>query len=95
MLRINCPWCGERNMVEFTYGGDATHTAPELSDNTTEAEYFEHVYLRNNPCGLHLEYWHHVNGCRQWLKVRRNTLTHEILEAGAANTVFASEMSEG
>ena len=24
MLRINCPFCGERDHSEFTYGGDAT-----------------------------------------------------------------------
>ena len=84
MLRIPCPWCGERNMVEFTYGGAADRPHPGLAAET--AEYFEHVYLRANPRGPHLEYWHHVNGCRQWLKVKRDTLSHEIQAAMPAAT---------
>ena len=84
MLRIPCPWCGERNMVEFTYGGDASRPHPGLAAET--AAYFEHVYLRANPRGPHLEYWHHVNGCRQWLKVKRDTLSHEIQAAMPAAT---------
>lgn len=79
MLRIPCPWCGERNMVEFTYGGDASRPHPGLA--AEPAAYFEHIYLRANPRGPHLEYWHHVNGCRQWLKVKRDTLSHEIQAA--------------
>ena len=84
MLRIPCPWCGERNMVEFTYGGDASRPHPGLA--AEPAAYFEHVYLRANPRGPHLEYWHHVNGCRQWIKVKRDTLSHEITAAMPAAT---------
>src|SRR5438309_1863013 len=28
MLLIPCPWCGARNQIEFTYGGDATKRRP-------------------------------------------------------------------
>jgi sarcosine oxidase subunit delta len=66
-------------MVEFTYGGDANNVYPGLSEETSEKQYFEYTYLRDNPCGPHLEYWHHVNGCRQWIKVKRDTLTHEVI----------------
>ena len=79
MIRINCPWCGERNMVEFTYGGDAINEHPGLSEDISEAQYLDYVYLRDNPCGPYPEYWHHVNGCRQWIKVLRDTLTHEVI----------------
>jgi heterotetrameric sarcosine oxidase delta subunit len=34
--------------------------------------------------GWHTEWWHHSGGCRQWVKVVRNTLTHEIAATGAA-----------
>ncbi len=91
MIRIPCPWCGERNMVEFTYGGDAGRPHPGLSEKTTAAEYFAYVYLRRNPCGPHLEYWHHVNGCRQWIKVQRDTLSHEVIASSPA----AAELGEG
>ena len=30
MIRINCPYCGERDHSEFSYGGDATINYPSL-----------------------------------------------------------------
>ncbi len=77
MLLIPCPWCGPRNQVEFTYGGDATVKHP--AHDAEEAAWFDYVYLRDNPCGPHDELWLHSAGCRQWFKVRRDTRTHAIL----------------
>ncbi|MEQ8651880.1 MAG: sarcosine oxidase subunit delta [Kiloniellales bacterium] len=77
MLRLPCPLCGLRDETEFTYGGDATRTRPAESE-TDAAAWHDYVFLRDNPRGPHREYWHHVSGCRQWLVVERNTLTHEI-----------------
>jgi heterotetrameric sarcosine oxidase delta subunit len=34
--------------------------------------------------GWHTEWWHHSGGCRQWVKVVRHTLTHEIAATAAA-----------
>lgn len=82
MHRIDCPWCGVRDEAEFQYQGDATKTRPAF--DAPESDYFEYVYQRDNPRGWHLEWWHHVAGCRQWVKVVRNTLTHEIKETGRA-----------
>lgn len=93
MIRIKCPWCGERNMVEFTYGGDAINKRPEDSPETPESEWSDFVYRRDNPRGLHLEYWHHVNGCRQWLKVKRDTLTHEIVATSSVAAMLGGERS--
>ena len=76
MLRINCPHCGERDHAEFRYGGDASVAYPPL-DAPAEA-WHDAVFLRDNICGLQAETWHHVNGCRMWLIVERDTLTHEI-----------------
>jgi sarcosine oxidase subunit delta len=41
-------------------------------------QFFEAVYLRNNPAGPHEELWYHGFGCRGWLRVARDTRTHEI-----------------
>jgi sarcosine oxidase subunit delta len=83
MLRINCPWCGVRNEDEFSYGGDATVARP--ADDASQDEWYEYVYTRNNPAGRHSEYWHHVNGCRAWIKVERDTVTHEIFSIEPAS----------
>lgn len=77
MLRLPCPLCGLRDETEFTYGGDANRNRPAESETDASA-WHDYVFLRDNPRGPHREYWHHVSGCRQWLVVERNTLTHEI-----------------
>ena len=76
MHRINCPWCGLRDQSEFAYQGDAG--CPRPREDASEADFHAHVYVRENPKGWHREWWHHVGGCRLWIQVARNTLTHEI-----------------
>ncbi len=76
MLRIRCPWCGERDESEFRYRGDASRRRPPADAGL--AAFSAYVYERANPRGWHLEWWLHVAGCRQLLKVVRHTLTHEI-----------------
>ena len=80
MFLIKCPWCGERAQTEFSYGGDATIKRPRDPESISPEEWLDYVYLRPNPRGLHLEYWQHSAGCRRWLRVRRDTQSHEILE---------------
>jgi heterotetrameric sarcosine oxidase delta subunit len=81
MLRIRCPWCGERDESEFRYRGDAASQRPAADAGV--AEFSAYVYERDNPCGWHLEWWLHVGGCRQLLRVMRHTLTHDIHWIGA------------
>ena len=75
-MRITCPVCGQRSIAEFSYEGDATISRPAL-DASTE-EWCAAIYDRENPRGAHAEYWQHAFGCRSWLKVERDTLTHKI-----------------
>lgn len=77
MLLIPCPYCGPRSQVEFTYGGDAS--VPRPANDASQAQWFDYVYLRDNPCGPLDEWWLHSAGCRSWLRVRRDTRTHDIL----------------
>ena len=83
MLRINCPWCGIRNEDEFAYGGDATVTRP--TDEASAGDWYDFLYTRENPAGPHREYWHHANGCRAWILIERNTVSHEILNIAPAS----------
>ena len=80
MHQIDCPWCGTRDEAEFQYQGDATVKRPD--PDASADEFFEYVYLRDNPKGWHTEWWHHIGGCRQWIKVVRHTVTHEIYVTG-------------
>ncbi len=76
MLRLSCPICGTRDETEFVYGGDASVKRPALSVPDTYP-WLEFVFYRDNMRGRHLEYWQHVQGCRQWLVLERDTATHE------------------
>ncbi len=89
-MRITCPWCGPRPLSEFTYGGDAGKTRPKKLDKASPDEWADYVYLRENPAGRHVEYWHHSGGCRSWLVVTRDTLSHEI-----SKTVLANPLAGG
>ena len=78
-MRIECPFCGERDVGEFTYLGDAGFHRPSPDAEDVAQRYYEAVYLRDNPAGPHQELWYHAAGCLSWLRVTRNTRTHEIL----------------
>jgi sarcosine oxidase subunit delta len=77
MLRITCPWCGERDYTEFRYGSDASKTRPAHGTGDLKA-WHDYIFLFDNPKGLHREFWQHVLGCRQWLVLERNTATNEV-----------------
>ena len=72
-MRIPCPYCGNRDAQEFAYRGDAGRNRPP-----SEEGFFDYVYLRDNPAGPIREHWYHVNGCRNFLVVTRDTSTHQI-----------------
>jgi sarcosine oxidase delta subunit len=70
MLYIKCPYCGMRSQNEFSYGGDATVKRPELNKEVSDQDW---------------DIWQHLSGCRQWIKVERDTSTHEIFNTLKAN----------
>ena len=80
-MRIRCPFCGERDASEFSYLGDANFRRPDALAADAATHFFEAVYLRDNPAGRHDELWYHGSGCRSWLRVTRDTRTHEIFAA--------------
>ncbi len=78
-MQIRCPLCGLRDVREFTIKGHAialSRPAPDAGDEAWNA----YLHLRENPAGVTTELWHHTAGCGAWLKVTRNTITHEILK---------------
>ena len=81
-MRIDCPFCGRRDQGEFTYRGDATVVRPTA--NAAMDAFYDYVYLRDNPAGLHRELWYHGLGCRAFLEVTRDVRTHAIDAVKAA-----------
>jgi len=81
MQHFNCPFCGLRDQSEFTYGREKAAIPALAADRDAWQRY---VYDRENPAGPHAEWWHHNHGCRQWLEIRRDTVTHEVLDVRPA-----------
>ena len=94
-MRISCPFCGPRELGEFTYLGDASTRRPLADAEGAEAAFYDYVYLRDNVAGNMDEHWYHGGGCRAWLMVTRNTVTHEILAVEAAQGAGAAGAKAG
>ena len=92
-MRIACPFCGPRENGEFSYLGDAKPKRPD--PDAGEDAVYDYVYLRDNVAGEMEELWYHGGGCRSWLKVARNTLTHEIKAVEAAPGAGARQSARG
>ena len=75
MLLINCPHCGLRAQIEFTYERTVDSV---VQPDAPAAEAMERLFSRANPRGLDDEVWRHSFGCRAWLVLTRHRVTHEI-----------------
>ena len=91
MIRINCPYCGLRDQTEFNYGGDGTVTRP--SEDASLAAWTDFVYMQDNPRGVRADSGT-TAGCRQWLKVVRDTVTHEVIAVGTVDEDVAAKVRE-
>ncbi|HEY8678450.1 MAG TPA: sarcosine oxidase subunit delta [Candidatus Dormibacteraeota bacterium] len=76
---IPCPWCGDREDLEFKYGGAGQVAYPKDPGTTGDASWARYVFYRPNTKGPFVERWVHTAGCRRWFTLTRDTATHEIL----------------
>ncbi|RUW70352.1 sarcosine oxidase subunit delta [Mesorhizobium sp. M2A.F.Ca.ET.067.02.1.1] len=94
-MLIPHPLLGLRDAQEFTHLGDASLlNRPDCMAEAPAEAFYDYVYLRENPAGVHRELWFHEQGDRSWLVVTRSTVTHEILGAELARDV-ALRMQKG
>ena len=92
MIRIRCPFCGLRDEAEFSYEGNADERRPPL--DASEAEWHAAVFLRAQPKGRTRELWRHVHGCRAWVAIERDNVTHEVFSSDYAHPGLAKAMKE-
>jgi heterotetrameric sarcosine oxidase delta subunit len=76
-MRIPCPLCGTRDRREFYYYGSDDYLNRPAEGASIEA-WDDHLHLRTNPAGETRDLWYHETGCGAWLRVTRNTVTHEV-----------------
>jgi heterotetrameric sarcosine oxidase delta subunit len=76
-MRITCPLCGPRDRREFYYYGAEDYLHRPAMDDA--AGWDNTLHLRDNPAGVTHDLWYHEQGCAAWLRVARNTVTHDEL----------------
>jgi sarcosine oxidase subunit delta len=77
MFLIACPYCGPRSGAEFTFERPMESIVP--LDASPDAA-VQRLYTRDNLRGPSWELWRHAYGCRAWIKLLRDTGTHEITQ---------------
>ena len=81
-MRLTCPYCGPRDRREYTYTGAAIALDRPEADADGPL-WDDYLHNRENPAGVTEDLWYHEQGCGAWVRVRRNTVTHEILSVVA------------
>ena len=76
-MRLPCPICGERDLREFSYLGDAVRLHRPAPDAGTDA-WDAYLHLRDNPAGRTRDLWQHEAGCGAWIVVTGDTVSHAV-----------------
>lgn len=79
MLLITCPWCGDREETEFSYGGQAHIAHPRDPEALDDEAWGHYLFFRANPAGTWSERWCHTAGCRRWFDAERDTRTNRFV----------------
>lgn len=85
MLVLTCPCCGVAGEeTEFHAGGEAH--LKRFGPGSTDGDFEEYLFMRENAKGVHLERWRHAFGCGKWFHAARDTLTLEVFGTYSAQT---------
>jgi sarcosine oxidase, subunit delta len=79
MLLIDCPYCGVRPELEFTYGGQAHIARPSKPTDCSDEQWADFLYWRENSKGVHAERWRHTHGCARFFNAVRDTTNDVFL----------------
>jgi sarcosine oxidase, subunit delta len=79
MLLIDCPYCGPRPELEFSYAGQAHVVRPPDPKEVDDEQLVSYLYLRANTRGVHAERWRHTHGCARYFNALRDTTSDRFL----------------
>lgn len=77
MVILECPNCGPRNTQEFRYGGEY-NPRPKDPMQSSDAEWADYIYMRQNKLAVQKEWWYHRSGCGCWFLAQRHTKTNKV-----------------
>ena len=85
MLILECPYCGVAGEETEFHGGGEAHLKRH-GPGSKDGDFENYLFMRENPKGVHLERWRHVNGCGKWFHAARCTMTLEVFGTYSAQT---------
>lgn len=86
MLILTCPYCGQKSEETEFHGGGEAHLK-RFGPGSSDDDFQEYLFVRENPKGVHFERWRHIYGCGKWFHAARCTTTLEIFGTYSAQTV--------
>ena len=66
----------EVDETELTPGGEAHLT--RMGPGSSDQKFYNYLFERKNPRGIHFEKWLHSHGCGKWFHVARSTITMQV-----------------
>lgn len=85
MLILECPYCGIAcDETELSPGGEAH--LKRFGPGSSDDEFEDYLFMRENPRGVHFERWRHAHGCGKWFHAARDTMTLEVFGTYPAQT---------
>ena len=85
MLILHCPNCNEHVDETDLHAGGEAHLK-RFGPGSTDKEFEDYLFMRENPKGVHFERWHHSSGCGKWFLAARCTATNEVFGTYSAQT---------
>ena len=83
MLILDCPYCGVTAEETEFHGGGEAHIK-RFGPGSSDEDFHDYLFAKENPRGVHFERWRHVNGCGKWFHVARCTQTLEVFGSYSA-----------
>ena len=77
MLILRCPYCGIDCDETELHGGGEAHLK-RFGPGSSDYEFEDYLFQRENPRGVHFERWRHIQGCGKWFHAARDTVTLEV-----------------
>jgi len=85
MLTLHCPYCNENVDETDLHAGGEAHLK-RFGPGSSDDDFEDYLFMRENPKGVHFERWHHSYGCGKWFLAARCTATNEVFGTYPAQT---------
>jgi sarcosine oxidase subunit delta len=85
MLTFTCPYCGITACETELSPGHEAHLKRH-GPGSTDEQFEDYLFLRDNVKGVHFERWRHSMGCGKWFLAARDTATLEVFGTYPAQT---------